>query len=480
MAEKEKLLPKNMRQMGEKEDRIKIYVEDYVCSYFQKLELSAESWRVGVLFGRHQIREKIPCLFISGALETRAADFENGRLRFTENTWKDIFRRKEEFFPDMGVCGWFVYEKSGGLVDKLSLKKTYEEAFAQGDKVLLLHDDDDQEAFYMLWKGGLDRMKGYYIYYERNDPMQAYMASERQMEPPREEGREAVVQQFRARMEEMRKSGGNDKRDRKDKRHFLASRGDEAGKPGPRLMNGKGISGWLSSEKSEAQASETADRKKGNEEDGTEQKDKPFLSDSGWKQVRLAAACVAILLVGTTLFHYREKLKGLETSVNNLISLENSTAEAAATMPETGESLVAGLVTTADPSAGMTTAPNSEVMVPVPTSETAATEPTTPVQTEGESIGEAVEQTEPESQQTEPETEPETEEAEPETEPTKEEPETKAVSADSIYLVKEGETLSGICWKLYGTLKPMKRFCEINHIENPDEILSGQKLILPE
>ena len=209
-----------------------------------------ESWRVGVLFGRHQVREGVPCLFISGALETRAADFENGRLRFTESTWKDIFRRKEEFFPDMGVCGWFVYEKSGGLVDKLSLKKTYEEAFAQGDKVLLLHDDDDQEAFYMLWKGGLDRMKGYYIYYERNEPMQAYMESERKIEPPREEGREAVVQQFRARMEEMRKSGGNEKRDRRDKRNFLASRGDEAGKPGPRLLSGKKAS-WLSPGKNE-------------------------------------------------------------------------------------------------------------------------------------------------------------------------------------------------------------------------------------
>lgn len=46
MEEYRNLLPKNMRQMGEKEDRVRIYVEDYVCTYFQKLELTTECWRV--------------------------------------------------------------------------------------------------------------------------------------------------------------------------------------------------------------------------------------------------------------------------------------------------------------------------------------------------------------------------------------------------------------------------------------------------
>ena len=129
-----------------------------------------------------------------------------------------------------------------------------------------------------------------------------------------------MVQQFRARMEEMRKSGGNEKRDRRDKRNFLASRGDEAGKPGPRLLSGKKVS-WLSPGKNEEPQQEAPAKPSGEE---PKPKDKQsFLSESGWKQVRLAAACVAILLVGVTFFNYREKLKGLETSVNDLLSLEN-------------------------------------------------------------------------------------------------------------------------------------------------------------
>lgn len=111
---------------------------------------------------------EFPAFLFPEQWKPRRQEYAEGRLKFTDKTWSDILRKMERFFPGMGVCGWFVYEKSGGMVDKLSLKRTYEETFAQGSKVLLLHDDQDEEAFYMLWKGKMTRMNGYYIYYERN------------------------------------------------------------------------------------------------------------------------------------------------------------------------------------------------------------------------------------------------------------------------------------------------------------------------
>ena len=205
MGEGKHLLPKNMRQIGDKEDRIKIYVEDYVFGFFQKMKLTTEAWRVGVLLGFHEEREGVPCLFITGAIETRVADFAGGRLKFTDETWKDVFRRMEDHFPGVGICGWFVYEESGGIVDKLSLKKTHEEAFAHGDKVLLLHDDQGEEAFYTLRKGKLEQMKGYYIYYERNEAMQSYLFGRHRGEAVEEVGSERVIEDFRAKMEDKKK-----------------------------------------------------------------------------------------------------------------------------------------------------------------------------------------------------------------------------------------------------------------------------------
>lgn len=49
----------------------------------------------------------------------------------------------------------------------------------------------------------------------------------------------------------------------------------------------------------------------------------------------------------------------------------------------------------------------------------------------------------------------------------------------SEYIVKEGDTLAGICKKFYGTADRLKEISEHNHITNMDHIAPGQKLYLP-
>ena len=47
------------------------------------------------------------------------------------------------------------------------------------------------------------------------------------------------------------------------------------------------------------------------------------------------------------------------------------------------------------------------------------------------------------------------------------------------YEVVEGDTLIGICKKLYGSLEYLDKICEYNHIENSDQIKAGQKIWVP-
>ena len=47
------------------------------------------------------------------------------------------------------------------------------------------------------------------------------------------------------------------------------------------------------------------------------------------------------------------------------------------------------------------------------------------------------------------------------------------------YVVKEGDTLTAICNKVYGSTKKIKELKECNHLENADDIRVGQKLLLP-
>lgn len=47
------------------------------------------------------------------------------------------------------------------------------------------------------------------------------------------------------------------------------------------------------------------------------------------------------------------------------------------------------------------------------------------------------------------------------------------------YEVEKGDTLYTICREIYGDLSQVEKICEINGIEDPDEIGYGQKIILP-
>ncbi len=47
------------------------------------------------------------------------------------------------------------------------------------------------------------------------------------------------------------------------------------------------------------------------------------------------------------------------------------------------------------------------------------------------------------------------------------------------YEIEKGDTLCNICIKLYGDASKVKEICEINKIEDPDNIKYGQKIILP-
>lgn len=47
------------------------------------------------------------------------------------------------------------------------------------------------------------------------------------------------------------------------------------------------------------------------------------------------------------------------------------------------------------------------------------------------------------------------------------------------YQVQDGETLYSICLKFYHSLSRVEEVCQLNNLENPDKIISGQNLILP-
>lgn len=52
-------------------------------------------------------------------------------------------------------------------------------------------------------------------------------------------------------------------------------------------------------------------------------------------------------------------------------------------------------------------------------------------------------------------------------------------ATERSYVIKEGDTLSLISTRQYGTISKVSAICEANHIVNPDNIQIGQKIVLP-
>lgn len=57
--------------------------------------------------------------------------------------------------------------------------------------------------------------------------------------------------------------------------------------------------------------------------------------------------------------------------------------------------------------------------------------------------------------------------------------EVSARPSQAVYIVKNGDTLAGICHKYYGNLDKVEEICLLNDITDQDEIWAGDKIVLP-
>ena len=48
------------------------------------------------------------------------------------------------------------------------------------------------------------------------------------------------------------------------------------------------------------------------------------------------------------------------------------------------------------------------------------------------------------------------------------------------YTVGDGETLYGICFKLYGNIRHLDDILAVNHLTDENRIIAGQTLVLPD
>lgn len=204
-------LPKNIRQVGERDQVVKLYIEDYVNTYLKRLyPAGGQDLRVGLLLGEIRTEEGIPFLFIDGALEMEQVTREGEKVEFTEEAWKKAYQVMEQMFPHRSVQGWFLCGAPGCALSPLDYWKQHGQYFSGKNQLMYLNSGLEGEvAIYTASEDGFYKLRGYSIYYERNQMMQDYMVSRKDARRVESGTRDMVIQDFRDRMEERKQSVGH-------------------------------------------------------------------------------------------------------------------------------------------------------------------------------------------------------------------------------------------------------------------------------
>lgn len=183
-------LPRNYRQIGEPGAK-KIYIEDYVYTYLNKLAQPENLYARGaILFGKVYKTSVGKCIFISGAAACQNFELDLEETIFSEESWSEIYRIRDSFFPELEICGWFLSRMgfSVDLNDKII--RIHMDNFSGENKILYMIDAlENEDAFYQFENYSLKKQRGYYIYYETNQEMKNYMLAEGEMGRMPERGR---------------------------------------------------------------------------------------------------------------------------------------------------------------------------------------------------------------------------------------------------------------------------------------------------
>ena len=163
-------LPKNVRQIGDGSGEKKIYVEDYVVTFLNRLEEKGQ--KKAILLG--EIRERNHCMYIfaDGALEVES-------FYMDEEAKEGILENMRTYFSGKRVVGWFLVSEESPFVMKREIIDIFEKEFPGEDQILLIKDPVEKETTVFMMEDGIPaEQPGYYIYYDKNPAMQEYLIAE--------------------------------------------------------------------------------------------------------------------------------------------------------------------------------------------------------------------------------------------------------------------------------------------------------------
>lgn len=170
-------LPKNIRQIGENNSAHRIYIEDYVITYFHNLEEIMESEsKIVVLLGQAEKKEGIIFFYISGAIEIPKKRIDENNELFGMEDKEYIIDRKKKFFPELDIVGWIYLENEFNKLSDSFIWNHSQGIFEEEDILIGKISDINLELkWYICTNKIIQKITAYAIFYDQNAMMQNYL-----------------------------------------------------------------------------------------------------------------------------------------------------------------------------------------------------------------------------------------------------------------------------------------------------------------
>lgn len=418
VMENEWIVPKNIRQVGESTGNIHIYIEDYAATFIsQFVKTVGAGAGLGICCGRIYEKEQYSDIVIEGIVVSEKRAEEKEQL-LSEELYRAAAKTGIADFPGQNMIGKFIADAQTQYVDEDQIRKMLlgtNETNSGTEIVLVADREEGIRGVWVMAYGVVQKVKSYYIYYDRNENMQNYLI--RWNEKLRHDAvqREDEIQE------------------RKEIQNIIAYKRQTS------FPVMEGVACVLL-----AAACVLG-----------------IVSINNYREMQNIEKTIEGI---AGIFHENDqntqtevtKEQSGETRVEDYNMTANGTMEEIQDLPVyvpgggekiTGEATIMPTqeaASTQEPVA--TQAPREE---PIPTQEAVSTQEQVPAQ--NETVTE---------------------------EPTSADTATQTVTYRE-YVVEQGDTLSSICYRFYQDRSKVDEVCQLNGIANPDRLAVGQKILLP-
>lgn len=421
-------LPKDIKQIGKPDIGDRIYVENRVYEYLHS-DSSQREKTVYVLLGRFENFTGKQCIFLEAAIQLEEVTFDGELPVWNDQTWAYIYKQLKKEYDNMAIVGWALDLK--GQLPNLDgrIEALHQKNFGGIHQILFLMDTlEGEEAFFANRNGHLFQREGFYIYFDRKvqeSTEQDVGQSWKEQEPEQPEEPVVDVQPAERRAQENPKGGSYRKQ--------ILARVEKQQPPSYAssflllvVVCVLGVTAYLNYQKMNAMEATLA-------------------------QMNQAA----VDATETEGVQDTVRLESVPGNVERQETLPGGEQNADVQTGDAADGVTDGQTVAADPAAdGQTVAADAAVNgQDGVTADPAVADAAAPQETA-------------DAQTVAADATPATSEA-------------QAYLEQGYYIVQKGDSLMGICKKIYQTTAMLDKLCEVNGIENQDAIYAGQYLTLP-